>query len=421
MKCFKCQVEISTSCKYLNCSECRNSFHLTCIDSVNQTDYEFIISSSSVWKCDLCKVNRKLISDETPVTPSRDQFDKSKDVVLSDVDSDSSQYKGTGTSRKIVCAKCCKGFSNNAHRAVCTECSSHFHFQNNCAEIIKNEYLKVKDSWLCNACKNRIVRGGKKGSGMATDSAPQQTVDNKQIAGDITLLDLLNEMKSFRAEVSNKHKDFTDNLNKHSDWVAELADKIDNVSKNMSNLASEISLIRQENINLKKQVSELNEKVNYLEQSSKDNVVEIRGVPFIQGENLLNVLSKMSTVIDFEFNENMIDYYYRYKSSPENDSPGGIVVRFVRKIDMLAFMEKRKIKKNLNSRELGFMSGEATVIYVNQSLTQAKRKLLRAARKCKLEKSITYVWVSGGRILIRKNVGDPVIEVKSEEDLVKLK
>ncbi|KAG8240487.1 hypothetical protein J6590_108349 [Homalodisca vitripennis] len=89
-------------------------------------------------------------------------------------------------------------------------------------------------------------------------------------------------------------------------------------------------------------------------------------------------------------------------------------------MDMLEFLAKRRQKRNLNSRDLGFMDGEVTPVYVNESLTPAKRKLLNAARVIKKEKQFTFLWVKNGRIFMRKTEGERFVIIDSEKDLGKL-
>lgn len=114
----------------------------------------------------------------------------------------------------------------------------------------------------------------------------------------------------------------------------------------------------------------------------------------------------------------MVDNVFRYKAT--GSRLGNIVVRFVRKLDKEAIMQKRRDKRNLNSRDIGFLDGESNVIYFNDSLTFEKRKLLNAARVIKGEKQYTYLWVRNGRIHMRKNQGDRFVVINSLDDLAKL-
>ncbi|KAG8264258.1 hypothetical protein J6590_014545 [Homalodisca vitripennis] len=100
--------------------------------------------------------------------------------------------------------------------------------------------------------------------------------------------------------------------------------------------------------------------------------------------------------------------------------PGSIVVKFLRKLDKERFILMRWKKRNVNTRDLGFMGGEASPVYINESLTQDKRKLLNAARIAQREKQYTFIWVKNGRIFLRKNQGDRVVVVDSLDDVEKL-
>ncbi|XP_046687387.1 uncharacterized protein LOC124373022 [Homalodisca vitripennis] len=202
-----------------------------------------------------------------------------------------------------------------------------------------------------------------------------------EITPNIGLVDILNEMKSFRLEIKETNKEFRNQLENYSEWI------VDNGKK--------------------------------IEESSKDNVVEISGVPHKEKDDILNIIGKISDAIGFLFKEDSVDNCYRYKSI-DGSRPGIIVVRFVRKLDKEAFMNKRRVKKNLNSRDIGFMDGDASVIYFNESLTQEKRKLLNMARAIKREKQYTYLWVRNGRIFMRKNQGDRFVTIDSIEDVNKL-
>lgn len=146
--------------------------------------------------------------------------------------------------------------------------------------------------------------------------------------------------------------------------------------------------------------------------------LKFRGIPTAEGEDLNEILKKMSAVIGFDYDEKMVNKCYRYKGNALK--PGNIMIRFVRNIDMQSFMDKRRKKKNLNSRDLGFMEGNALPIYVNNSLTSEKRKLLNAAKQLKQEKMYTFLWVRNGRIFMRKNPGDRFVVVETFEDLKKL-
>ncbi|XP_036142152.1 uncharacterized protein LOC118645382 [Monomorium pharaonis] len=59
-------------------------------------------------------------------------------------------------------------------------------------------------------------------------------------------------------------------------------------------------------------------------------------------------------------------------------------------------------------------------IYVNELLPKNIYELLTQAKRAAKERSYRYVWVSGGRINVRRSDGEPVIRVDSVADLDKL-
>lgn len=403
MNCQKCKQSIRNEQKHLKCAQCVCVFHVSCLNEVTDEDYTFIMSSKNNWKCSECLKNKSVRGDETPVTPT---IEKSKFTYSTgNSDSEATNSEG-GTIHKIVCRKCRKGFSHNAHRAKCTKCKFVFHHK---CSISKEDYSLVEMSWVCDFCTEKPnVRD--------VELSLKKSQDDN-----ITLLDILKEMKSFRTEVASKNKEFTDSLNTYSEWVQDNSEQIKSFDKKLSSITKEIDTLRQENCNLRKNNELLTKKVVDLEQAFRENTIEIYGVPYKSNENIPEVMNTISQVIDFAFKPEMIDNCYRIKTNAAGPAQSGsIVVRFLRKLDKERFIMKRKQKRNVNSRDLGFMEGEASPIYINESLTQEKRKLLNAARVAKREKQYTFIWVNNGRVFLRKNQGDPAVVVNSLEDIAKL-
>lgn len=425
MECSKCIQEVDSDCKYLECTFCSGTYHFTCLNNVTDNEYEFLKSISN-WKCDVCKNIKK--GDNTPLTPggSHRGVPSFKEV---ESGSDSSSASAANVTGKAVCAVCFKGFSRNGHRARCVKCTRVFHFKSECLSINKENYFKIQSTWVCHVCEGTEVDNGD----------PKLSVDKtlfaeiKQIAGldslalsggdktggEVTLIAIMNEMKAFRAEVHKTNQNVEDNMNKYSEWVVDQGKKIDGVTKRLAGLCSDMTEFRQENINLKKKVSDLTLKVDSLEQEARGNVIEIYGVPVVLQENVLSIVGDIAAAVGFDFNTNMIDNCYRYKTK-EKQTAGGIFVKFVRRMDMQSFVAKRREKRNLNTRDIGMMSGKASPIYVNYSLTKEKRKLLNAAREIKTKKQYTFLWVNNGRIFMRKDPGGEKIVINSDNDLAKL-
>lgn len=72
------------------------------------------------------------------------------------------------------------------------------------------------------------------------------------------------------------------------------------------------------------------------------------------------------------------------------------------------------------TRHLGLTTTPARPVYINESLSPGRRRLLNAARVVKKEKLYTYLWIRGGKIMMRKADIEPVIVVNPHADLERL-
>lgn len=286
MKCIKCCESIETETKKLFCVECSGHYHLTCVKGISDSDYDYIVSAQVNWKCSDCDRKKKARDDNTPLTPTGVS---NKPYLFpqksgSEADSDSSTTFNTGTTKKTICSICNKGFSYNSHRAVCKNCDKNFHLK--CQGLSKDDFSRQASTWTCQACSGR---SGLTSSELSAEQIGQGSVeiDKKTVmSSDISLIDILKEMRDFRTEFRNTNKEFSNQLEMYSQWLLEQGSKIDELGKKIEVITADITNINQENTNLKKTVGELTVKLNIVEQSNKDKDLEISGVPYKDKENL---------------------------------------------------------------------------------------------------------------------------------------
>ncbi|KAG8325630.1 hypothetical protein J6590_061930 [Homalodisca vitripennis] len=311
-------------CFFLKCFLCKKVYHLDCIGTLTDDDFQYIVSSNVNWKCSECDTKKAVRDDNTPVTPVSEKAAFFK-------------LKNTVTQIPVIFQK----LGSEEGSPVYSECGENYHFK--CTSISKQDYEKNKP-WLCLVCTGE--------SKLSLSVATQEAAADKIKSTDI--LDLMNEMRDFRREMKEINIDFKNNMEKYSEWIIDNGNKIEEVGKQVRGIKEGISHLYQENIILKKTVQELTNKTNFLEQASKENVIEINGIPSKDKEDLLDLISRVAAAIGFEFQVNMIDNCYRYRTAAGADGrPGGIVVRFVRKLDLEQFIQKRKDKRNLNTRDIG--------------------------------------------------------------------
>ncbi|XP_046685860.1 uncharacterized protein LOC124371555 [Homalodisca vitripennis] len=127
-----------------------------------------------------------------------------------------------------------------------------------------------------------------------------------------------------------------------------------------------------ENRSLREKVSSLEMRIDDLEQYSRVNSVEIHG-------DLARTVPQP-----------------------------GIVVKFVRRLDKEELLRKRRVKSNFSTRHMNLSMDQP--IYINEALSQARRRLLAAARQVKKEKSFKYLWVRVWKNFSQKGrEGAPVV------------
>lgn len=95
-----------------------------------------------------------------------------------------------------------------------------------------------------------------------------------------------------------------------------------------------------------------------------------------------------------------------------------VIINFVNHHIKRNIMEKAKKIKKLSAVHFGFNNDNK--VFVNECLSKERRHLYMHAKKAKLVKNYNYLWIKGGRILMRKLAGEQVIVINSEIDLEKL-
>uniref|UniRef100_A0A0A9YWE3 Guanylate kinase n=1 Tax=Lygus hesperus TaxID=30085 RepID=A0A0A9YWE3_LYGHE len=174
-----------------------------------------------------------------------------------------------------------------------------------------------------------------------------------------------------------------------------------------------------------KEIGLLNSHINALEQQTRRTSLEIVGLPHVKGENLSTLLLSLAMALGFTVDPSEYDVIFRITSSRRPDgteaSVQPVIVRFLREETKHKFLHARKVRRSLKVGDLRipeFSDFADNAIYLNESLTQLNRKLLRLARDLKSAGRIKYVWVKNGSVCVRKTDGAKVSILKDEVDLV---
>jgi len=188
--------------------------------------------------------------------------------------------------------------------------------------------------------------------------------------------------------------------------------------------------LKSENDSLKRRVNQLEADVDILKQNCDDQeqyirreCLEIHGVPAMAGENTNQIVTNISSLIDVSVKPEDISVSHRLptrkKGNKDQSSP--IIVRFVRRDKREELYQKRRSLKDFSVNNIGLDHGQSNgKIYIQESLTQAKKQLFKKCIQFKKENMYKFIWTHFGTIYLRKHEKSPAHKISSQADLDRL-
>lgn len=197
--------------------------------------------------------------------------------------------------------------------------------------------------------------------------------------------------------------------------------------EDIKNKFLEMQRERKESLNY---INILENKLNDLDRKAKLAIVEFRNLPLtksnirpVSQEELCNFIFTICDKFNVDVQPSDIKDIYKIENKSGNFT---VVTEFTSVLKKNKILNGAKefnrtnFKNKLSSETIG-LSGPASPIFVNESLTNKDRKLFSMARdKCNTLK-YKYCWTNKGRIFMRRRDGDKRVEIKNEADLEALK
>ncbi|XP_046671022.1 uncharacterized protein LOC124361030 [Homalodisca vitripennis] len=238
--------------------------------------------------------------------------------------------------------------------------------------------------------------------------------------GGLTLETVMNTLKEMQEVQKNNAADFNKVYEALHTGLQENTGTLRGGMERIEEYVKEIDELKRENAALKSKVVNLEQRVEDLENYSRRNCLEIHGIPEGRGERVSDVVKEVGKALNMNIDEGMIDACHRIgRKGSEKDRPRGIIVKFVRRTDRDALMNKRRErKKDFSTRHLGLNTD--IPIFVNDSLSPSRRRLFALARQQKKDKGYKYLWLRNGNILMRQHDGGEIIEIRTQADLSNL-
>jgi hypothetical protein len=311
------------------------------------------------------------------------------------------------------CKECKKSISVKKPKIQCSDCVNVYHGV--CVNLSTDDitYLSEEQGscWRCPQC-NELRR-----KSLRVESALfEDKTNNTEV-----ILDFLKEMREeSRKQIGSLETELGKSVEACHQRIEDLVKIVEDQSNQIKEYKVNFEQLAQENSMLRKKVSALECQLDDAEQYSRVNCLEINGIPETPNENVTNIIKSIAKSLEVDLSDESIDACHRL-GNKQDGRRRGIIVKFTRRIVKEDLLQRRKVKRNFNTSDIGITSGPANTIYINESLTQNRRKVLNAARAIQKEKNFAFVWVKNGKIFLRKREGERVIVLTSLDQVNALK
>ena len=229
-------------------------------------------------------------------------------------------------------------------------------------------------------------------------------------------LDLCNffqtEIKGLRSTVDSIDK----NQQFISDSYEDMKAKLEEILAENQQMKTENTELRRTIKTLEKNVQDNESAINDLEQYGRREMIELDGFPAKANENLEELVIKVAAACQLKVTPDDIEAAHRVKSRTKTNLP--IIVKFKSRKTKQGIMANKKKLSGKTATDFGYPQSS---FYINESLTQRNKNLLRLTRAKKKEKGYRYAWSNTGNVFARKDAESTILAIKSEADLGKIK
>lgn len=229
----------------------------------------------------------------------------------------------------------------------------------------------------------------------------------------------MKDLKQFFTELINSK--FADLSSQIKSDLSVVKTELKSISEKVENLTNDYTNIKQENTNIYSELAQLQSRVVDLEQYSRINNIEIRGLPETSDENTDVVLSAVAKAINVKFEPNQVCAAHRVNSFDKKE-PKPIVVKFVSRKSKASWLKnyaefkKKENVRCLNASNINKALGNGNV-YINEHLCFFRKKLSQKVKMFAKNNKFKHVFTSNGNIFIKKEDSSKKIKINDLSDL----
>lgn len=227
-----------------------------------------------------------------------------------------------------------------------------------------------------------------------------ETVD--EVKNKMATIDKIEQSLSF---LSDKYDDLLPKVLAMEDFNNELAKENKFLKESLLSSTNNIELMKQD--------------LNNLEQYSRGECLEIRGIPVLPGEKTNEIVRKVGEVIGVAIESNDISISHRLPANRNNsrNTEPAIIAKFIRRDIRDQLYKARKNLRQITTRDIGILRTAERKIYIAESLTQANKKLFNKCLEFKKQQHYKFMCTVYGKIFLRKDESSPSIGITHIRDI----
>lgn len=306
------------------------------------------------------------------------------------------------------CGKCKNQIKRDSKEKIgCKKCRVYFHFS--CINI-KKEEIGLQQHWVCPLCVEEKSVSKTSGSSAPSDDDDEIKTNETSVKSMIVALS-----KSMEANFKKMEGEINISLNSCHQKLDDNTAMLNIQQKLLEDQKELIISLQTENKRIKDELREVKNRCDNLEQEMRSSSLEIHGIEKKDGENIEEIVTNIAKALDVKIDTTMIQNCFRVKTNALNQA-SPIMVNFMKKDYRNELLKNRRIKVNFSTRHIEGFNTDVPV-YINESLTPLRRKLLAIARKNRSNLNWKYVWVRSGKIFCRKTDTSKIECIMTTEDI----
>lgn len=327
----------------------------------------------------------------------------------------------------------CKKEISSKDLMTCSACPLKFHHVclNISIENFRKQSKDYKSAWKCPQCRS----SDRKGDNTPVRASVSASTPLSPASSDAAMLDAIKDQvdSAVKNAVTRAIKTEFDELRADMSALKDVKSSIEFMCKEFERLNLEliaakktIADLQVDNAALKGTVNDLSSRVILLEQYSRENNIEISGLPENKSENLVNVVTQIIKTTSCSLKESDILTCTRIRKMDANSArPRSVVVKLAsakeRDTLIAAVVKHNKFNSEdkLNTHKLGY-GGPKAAVYVTEHLSPYYKKLHAETRKIARDRGFRYIWIRNGRIFVRKDDSAPAKQILSRDNLMLL-